>query len=138
MRFSRVQLQLISISCYLCGLAAIVARLIVYPMPASLLAWSLGAPLVIGVCSFAFSYFKQFRQYKDLMLDYSGVNLAFFVLCRPIPPLAFTIWALYELRGGKADGLEDAMFGFSIFFIFFASHVAEYLRMRQNGVEAES
>lgn len=133
MRFSRTQLVLSSVQFYLFGLAAICIELILEPMPARLLAWSSATVLLLGAMSFAMSYFTQFRHRKDRTLEYPGGHFVFFVLCRPIIPFAFTAWALYAMGKGSWEGLESAMSGWAI---FFASHLAEFLRMRRNGSEA--
>lgn len=135
LRFSRTQLHLFSILCYLCGIIAAFATLGFRPMPMHFLAWSLGFAFFFGAWSFAFGYLKQFRYDKDRTLDYLGAHFVVFVLCRPVLPLAFATWAVYAVWNGDFGNLTIAMLGLTE---CLAYHVAEFLRMKQNGIEVES
>lgn len=132
-QLSRTQLQLFSIMCYLCGLTAVSVVLISHPLPMYLLGWSWAPALLVGAISFAFGYFKEFRYHKDRVLDYFGGYFVVFVACRPILPLALTVWALYAVWNGDLENLDNAMIPFMI---FLAYHAAEFFRMKQNGVMA--
>lgn len=100
-----------------------------YSPPFTWVGPSIGFPIVLGIFWFLFGYFKQFRNHKDITLDYRGMQFAIFVLGRFAIPCVCTIYGVFAIVSGRFDALFTATLLMSM---FLGSDAAELSRMKQN------
>ena len=92
----------------------------------------LGTVVGASIASFIPGYLRQFKNYKDLTLDYLGMWFVWLVFTRPAIPLAITIYGLVSTSHHDFGAL---FYAYLLFGVFLGQDIAELSRLVRNGAE---